>query len=60
MLTYGVVIFHDNVRPYSAARTRTLLENFNRELFDRSPSELLPPVNLSHELVAISPSTILG
>jgi hypothetical protein len=33
MLTYGVVLLHDNERPHSAARTRALLE-LNWELFD--------------------------
>jgi histone-lysine N-methyltransferase SETMAR len=37
MLTYGVVILHDNVLPYTAARTRTLLEHFKCELFDYPP-----------------------
>jgi hypothetical protein len=34
MLRCGVVPLHDNVRPHTAARTRTLQELFNRELFD--------------------------
>jgi hypothetical protein len=34
MLTSGVLLPHDNVRPYTAARTRALLEYFNWELFD--------------------------
>jgi histone-lysine N-methyltransferase SETMAR len=34
MLTSGVVLFHDNARPNTTARTRTLLELFNSELFD--------------------------
>jgi histone-lysine N-methyltransferase SETMAR len=39
MLTYGVVLLYDNVRPHmsTAARTRVLLEQFNWELFDRPP-----------------------
>jgi histone-lysine N-methyltransferase SETMAR len=37
MLTYGVVLFHDNARPHTAARTRALLEHFNWELFDHPP-----------------------
>jgi hypothetical protein len=34
MLISGVVLHHNNARPHSAARNRTLLENFNWELFD--------------------------
>jgi CDP-diacylglycerol pyrophosphatase len=34
MLTYGVVLLHDNVRPHTAARTRALLQHFNLELSD--------------------------
>jgi hypothetical protein len=34
MLTPGVVLLHDNMRPHSAARTRALLQHFNWELFD--------------------------
>jgi hypothetical protein len=37
MPTSGVVLFHDNVRPHTAARTRALLEHFNWELFDHPP-----------------------
>jgi transposase len=37
MLTYGVVLLHDNARPYTAARNRALLEQFNWELFDHRP-----------------------
>jgi transposase len=33
MLTYGVMLFHDNVRPHKDA----LLEHFNLELFDHPP-----------------------
>jgi hypothetical protein len=29
MLTIGAVLFHDNARPYTAARTRSLLQHFN-------------------------------
>jgi hypothetical protein len=38
MLTSGAVLIHDNTRPHTAACTRTLLEHFNWELFDHSPS----------------------
>jgi transposase len=34
MLTYGVVLLHDNAHPHTATRTRVLLEHFNWELFD--------------------------
>jgi histone-lysine N-methyltransferase SETMAR len=37
MLTYGLVILHGNARPHTTARIRTLLEHFNRELFDDPP-----------------------
>jgi hypothetical protein len=29
MLIFGIVFLHDNVRPYTAAHTRSLLEHFN-------------------------------
>jgi hypothetical protein len=29
MLTYGVVLLHDNALPHTAGRTRALLEHFN-------------------------------
>jgi hypothetical protein len=37
MLTHGVVFLHANARPYTAERTRALLEHFNWELFDHTP-----------------------
>jgi hypothetical protein len=37
MLTSGVVLLHDNVRPPTAACTQALLEHFNWELFDHPP-----------------------
>jgi histone-lysine N-methyltransferase SETMAR len=37
MLTSGVVLLHDNARPYTAGRTRALLEHFSWELFDHPP-----------------------
>jgi hypothetical protein len=37
MLTYGVVLLHDNALPRTAARTRELLEHFDWELFDHTP-----------------------
>jgi transposase len=37
MLTYGVVLLHDNACPHTAARTRELLEHFNWEFFDYPP-----------------------
>jgi hypothetical protein len=60
MLTYGVVLLHDNARPQTsiAARTPTLLEHFNWELFDHPHSPYLfrelPPVYLPEELVEIT------
>jgi histone-lysine N-methyltransferase SETMAR len=35
MLTYGIVLHHNNAR--TAARTRALLEHFNWKLFDHPP-----------------------
>jgi hypothetical protein len=46
MLTYGilVVLHHENARPYTAARTRALLEHLNQELSDHPPHRpLLAP-----------------
>jgi histone-lysine N-methyltransferase SETMAR len=37
LLTYGVVLLHDNALPHAAARTQALLEHFNSELFDHPP-----------------------
>jgi histone-lysine N-methyltransferase SETMAR len=37
MLTFGVVLHHDNARPHTAARSGALLEHFNWELFDHPP-----------------------
>jgi histone-lysine N-methyltransferase SETMAR len=39
MLTYGVVLLHDNAHPHAstADRTRALLEHFNWELSDHPP-----------------------
>jgi transposase len=37
MLTYGVVLLHDNAGQHTAARTRVMLEHFNWELFDQPP-----------------------
>jgi hypothetical protein len=37
MLTYGVVLLHDNVHLHTAARTQALLEHFNWESSDHSP-----------------------
>jgi transposase len=46
MLTYGVVLPHDNALPHTrtVARSRALLEHFNWELFDHPP--------YSHDLAA--------
>jgi hypothetical protein len=37
MLTYGIVLLHDDLCPQTAAFTRALLEHFNWELFDQPP-----------------------
>jgi transposase len=37
MLTYGVVLLHDNARLHTGARTRALLEHFNGEFFYHPP-----------------------
>jgi histone-lysine N-methyltransferase SETMAR len=37
MLTKGVVLLHDNVRPHTAARTSDLIKRFNWEIFDHPP-----------------------
>jgi hypothetical protein len=37
MLTYGVVLIHDNTDPYTAICIQALLEHFNLQLFDRPP-----------------------
>jgi hypothetical protein len=37
MLTFGVVLLHDNVPSYTATRTQSLLERFNLEIFDHRP-----------------------
>jgi hypothetical protein len=37
MLISGVMLLHDNVCPYTSARTLALLEHFNWELFDHAP-----------------------
>jgi histone-lysine N-methyltransferase SETMAR len=43
MLTYGVVLLHDNAHPYTAAHSRAPLEHFNWELFDHPYSLQLAP-----------------
>jgi hypothetical protein len=40
MLTYGIVLLDDNAFPLVTARTRTLPEHFNWELFGHSPYSL--------------------
>jgi transposase len=37
MLTFGVVLLHDNARPHTVAHTRALLEHLNWVLFDHPP-----------------------
>jgi hypothetical protein len=60
MLTYGVVLLHDNACPDTAACTQALLEHFNWELFDHPPYspflalEGLLPVYLPEDLLGIT------
>jgi len=37
MLTSGVVLLHDNVRPHTAARAQALLQKFHWDMFDHPP-----------------------
>jgi hypothetical protein len=37
-LTSSILLIHENARLHAAACTRALLEHFNWELFDHSPS----------------------
>jgi hypothetical protein len=37
MLTKGVVLLHDSVRPHTAARKNALIKLFNWEIFDHPP-----------------------
>jgi transposase len=37
MLTKGVVLLHDNVRPHTAPHTHALIKLFNSEIFDHPP-----------------------
>jgi hypothetical protein len=37
MLTKGVVLLHDNVRPHTTPRTNALIKLFNWEIFDHPP-----------------------
>lgn len=37
MLSNGIVLLHDNARPYTAARTTALLQKFKWEVFDHPP-----------------------
>jgi transposase len=37
MLTFGVVLLHDNAYPHTAVCIRALLEHLNWELFDHPP-----------------------
>jgi hypothetical protein len=55
MLTYGVLL-HDNARQHAAARTQTLLEHSDWELFDHPPysTDLAPPVHVPEEVVEIT------
>ena len=37
MLTNGIVLLHDNVRPHAAIRTEDLITSFGWEQFDHPP-----------------------
>jgi hypothetical protein len=55
MLTYSIVLLHDNARPHTAARNRVLQEHLNWELFDHPPhNPLLAPVYVPEEVGAIT------
>jgi hypothetical protein len=41
MLTYGIVLLHDNAHHHTTARTRALLKHFNWELFDNPLTALI-------------------
>jgi transposase len=45
MLTYGLVLLHENACPHTAARTRAQLKYFNWELFGHPPYS--PDLSLS-------------
>jgi histone-lysine N-methyltransferase SETMAR len=46
MLTKDVVLMHDNVWPYTAARTNALIKLFNWEIFEHPPySTDLTPID---------------
>ncbi|PNF27525.1 hypothetical protein B7P43_G02895 [Cryptotermes secundus] len=48
LLTFSIVILHDNARAHGAACTPTLLEHLNWELFDSPPYSLdLAPKDFS-------------
>jgi hypothetical protein len=44
MLTKGIVLLHDNMRPHTKARTDALIKLFNWEIFDHPPdsTDLMP------------------
>jgi hypothetical protein len=46
MLTYGVMLLHDNAHPHTAAPTQSLPEHLNWEIFDHPPySSVLVPID---------------
>jgi hypothetical protein len=58
-MTLGKLTSRDNASPHTAARSRTLLEHFNWELFDHPPyssdfAARLPSVYLPEELGGIT------
>ena len=53
MLTSGVVLLHDNVRPHTAARAQALLQKFHWDMFDHPPySPDLAPSDFPDESLA--------
>ncbi|GFW15245.1 hypothetical protein TNCV_173901 [Trichonephila clavipes] len=37
MLSKGILLLHDNVRPYTSRTTPELMESFGREVLDHAP-----------------------
>lgn len=44
MLTKGVVLLHDNARPRTAARTKTLVEEFKWDIYYHLPHRHTVPI----------------
>jgi hypothetical protein len=59
MLTYSVVLLHNNARLHTAARIRALLEHFSWELFGHPPYS--PDLTLSdYHLFTYLPEELVG